>query len=149
VLASIAAAVSSLAFFKIWGFFSIALAGPSEMRLSGADLADELKGPIPWVYVTPVAILSILLVSAVRLVDPSPRVRLVYSILLSLVAATLLVWPAQALAKITFHFSHLQILGEGSMRLTWWWWVYCVSLATVMTFGIIELVSTIRNYVKR
>jgi ABC-type dipeptide/oligopeptide/nickel transport system permease subunit len=101
------------------------------------------------VYVTPVAILLILVISAVRLLDPSPRVRFAYSVLLPLVAVTLLVWPAEAVARIMRHFSQLQILGEGTMRLTWWWWTYCVSLALVMTFGIIELGAILRNYLKQ
>jgi len=148
VFASIAAALASLAFFRIWGLFSMSLAGPGEMELSGAALAREMKGPIPWVYLTPVAILSIILISAVRLVNPSLRIRWAYSIFLPLAGITLLVWPAEALAKITHHFSQLQIMGEGTMRLTWSWWVYCLSLGIVVTFGIIELASIVRNSMK-
>jgi len=148
VFASICAALASLAFFRIWGLFSMSLAGPGEMELSGAALAREMKGPIPWVYLTPVAILSIILISAVRLVNPSLRIRWAYSIFLPLAGITLLVWPAEALAKITHHFSQLQIMGEGTMRLTWSWWVYCLSLGIVVTFGIIELASIVRNSMK-
>jgi hypothetical protein len=148
-LASIAAALASLAFFRIWGIFSMSLAGPGDMELTGADLAREVRGPIPWLYITPATILLILVVSAALLMNPGPRVRFAYSILLPLAAVTLMVWPAEAIARITHHFSQLQILGEGTMRLTWWWWTYCVCLALVMTFGIIELGAIIRNYMKR
>jgi len=146
VFASIAAAVSSLAFFRIWGLFSMSLAGPGEMELSGEDLARELKGPIPWLYVTPAAILLVLIISAARLVDPSAGVRFAYSVLLPLVGSTLLVWPVDAVARITRQFSHMQSLGEGNMRLTWWWWTYCVSLVIVLGSGMIELASIFYNY---
>ena len=148
VAASMAAALSSLAFFRVWGLFSMSLTGPGDMDLSGADLARQLRGPIPWLYVTPVAIVLVLVVSGARLVDPSPRVRFAYAVFLPLVAVTLLVWPVDALGKITRHFSRMQIQGEGTMRLTWWWWTYCVSLAIVMTLGIIELAPTFRKYMK-
>lgn len=147
-IASVAAAFASLAFFRIWGFFSMSLAGPGQMELSGAALARDIKGPIPWLYVTPAALLAIVVVCGVRLADPEPKVRFAYSILLALVASALLVWPADALVKISRRFSHLQTLGEGAMRLTPWWWVYCLSLVTVMAFGIIELVLMIRNYLE-
>jgi hypothetical protein len=149
VIVSIAAALSSLAFFRIWGLFSISVAGPGEMELSGASLAREVKGPIPWLYVTPVALLAILVISGVRLIDPIPRVRFAYSVLLAIVAATLLTWPADALTKVTHTFFHLQVVGQGSMRLTPWWWIYCVSLVAVLFFGIIELAAMISNYLKK
>jgi hypothetical protein len=148
VLASIAAAVASLAFFRIWGVFSMSLAGSGDMDLSGADLAREVRGPVPWLYITPGAILLILVISAARLIEPSPRIRFAYSILLPLAAVTLLLWPQEAIIRITRQFSLLQMLGEGTMRLTWWWWTYCVCLALVMTFGIIELGALILNYTK-
>ena len=127
----------------------MSLAGSGDMELSGADLAREVRGPVPWLYITPVAILLILVIAAARLIDPNPRIRYAYSILLPLVAVTLLLWPTEAIAKITRHFSELQILGEGTMRLTWWWWAYCACLVLVMSFGIIELGALIRNYLKR
>jgi len=126
----------------------MSLTGTGEIQISGAGLAREVRGPIPWVYITPIAILSLLVVSSVRLLVPRPRVRFAYSLFLPLVAAVLLFWPVDALAKITRHFSRLQVLGEGNMRLTWWWWIYCLSLVMVMVFGIIELGSMIRNYLK-
>jgi len=126
----------------------MSLAGPGEMELSGAGLAREVKGPVPWLYVTPVALLAIIVISAVRLVDPVPRIRLAYSVLLSLLAATLLTWPADALTKASHTFSHLQIVGEGSMRLTSWWWIYCLSLVIVLLFGIMDLALIISNYLK-
>jgi hypothetical protein len=149
VIVSIGAALSSLAFFRIWGLFSLSLAGPVEMELSGAGLAREVKGPIPWLYFTPVALLAILIMSGVRLVDPAPRVRFAYSVLLSVLAATLLTWPADALTRVTHTFSHLETVSEGSMRLTPWWWTYCVSLVIVLFFGIIELAAMISNYLKK
>lgn len=126
----------------------MSLAGPGEMELSGAGLAREVKGPVPWLYVTPVALLAIIVISAVRLVDPVPRIRLAYSVLLSLLAATLLTWPADALTKANHTFSHLQTVGEGSMRLTSWWWIYCLSLVIVLLFGIMDLALIISNYLK-
>lgn len=148
VLASVAAALSSLAFFRVWGLFSMSLTGTGEMAISGAGLAREVRGPIPWLYITPVAIVSVLVVSAMRLLKPGPRTRLAYSLFLPLTAAMLLLWPVDALAKITRHFSRLQVLGEGTMRLSSWWWIYCSSLVMVMAFGIIELGSMIRKYLK-
>jgi len=127
----------------------MALAGPGELELSGAGLAREVKGPIPWLYVTPVALLAMLIVSAVRLVDPTPRVRFAYSLLLSLLSAILLTWPADALTRVTHTFSHLQIVGQGTMRLTPWWWTYFLSLVIVLLFGIMELALIISNSLKR
>ena len=127
----------------------MALAGPGELELSGAGLAREVKGPIPWLYVTPVALLAMLIISAVRLVDPTPRVRFAYSLLLSLLSAILLTWPADALTRVTHTFSHLQIVGQGTMRLTPWWWTYFLSLVIVLLFGIMELALMISNSLKR
>ena len=127
----------------------MALAGPGELELSGAGLAREVKGPIPWLYVTPVALLAMLIISAVRLVDPTPRVRFAYSLLLSLLSAILLTWPADALTRVTHTFSHLQIVGQGTMRLTPWWWTYFLSLVIVLLFGIMELALMISNSLKK
>jgi len=149
VITSVAAALASLAFFRIWGLFSMALAGPGELELSGAGLAREVKGPIPWLYVTPLALLAMLIISAVHLVDPTPRVRFAYSLLLSLLSAILLTWPADALTRVTHTFSHLQIVGQGTMRLTPWWWTYFLSLVIVLLFGIMELALIISNSLKK
>jgi len=144
-LVCISAALASLAFFKVWVLFSMSLAGPGEMELRGADLAREIRGAVPWLYVTPTAILLILVVSGARLIEPSARVRWTYSIAITVAALILLSWPIPTLSKMVTRFSHLQSIGEGTVRLTLWWWAYGGSLSVVITVGIIEFVSTFRS----
>ena len=69
--------------------------------------------------------------------------------MLSLLSAILLTWPADALTRVTHTFSHLQIVGQGTMRLTAWWWIYLLSLVIVLLFGIMELALMIINSLKK
>src|SRR5215467_13293462 len=81
-----AAALASVAYFRPWVVLSANLGSPSFFELSGAGLASEADGWIPWAYVTPVVLLLVLAVTSCRLLIRARFVRMVYGVALMVLA---------------------------------------------------------------
>jgi hypothetical protein len=147
-ISSIAAATSSIAFFKPWVEFSINGAEPGLIELSGSALANQIGGLASWLHLTPTALVVVLAASFSMLLTPRRSIRITCGPLLSAIALALIAWPMLSLLRMMRNMSWFQALGPTTMALTFWWWVYCGSLAVIFVSGIIELVITAWDHVK-
>jgi hypothetical protein len=138
-VAAAAGALASVAYFRPWVVLSANLGSPSFFELSGAALAREADGWIPWAYVTPIALLLVLGVTSLKLLVRCRVVRAVYGIALTLFSIPLLVWPATTLARVTHNLTHLQIGGAVTLRL--WWWIYCFGIGIIVVSGVVDLIT--------
>jgi hypothetical protein len=142
---ALAAALTSLAFFRTWIVFSTSPDAEGLVRLSGAALAREMDGAVPWLYITPITMIGVLGLSCLRLLAHRPGVRGLYGLGLPLLAIPVLVWPAKATARVTHNLVRIQITGATSISLTHWWWVYCASLGIVTLLAVIDLALAVRQ----
>jgi hypothetical protein len=143
IIASAAAAMCSLAFFRIWVVFTVDLGGPADLGLPGSALAREISGRLPWLYVTPVGLVVILLASFVRLLGKSGVGRKMFGPTLLIVSVVLGAWPVNAIARITARLRATH--GSPRMTLGAWWWVYCLGLAIIALIGAVEFVLSFRR----
>jgi hypothetical protein len=141
---SAAVALASLAFFRAWLVFSTTMGTAGLFKLSGAALAREMDGTIPWLYITPITMLGVLGLSCLRLLVRRPGVRALYGVGLPLLSTPVLVWPANATARVTHSLIRIQMMGPTSISVTRWWWVYCVSLGVVTVLGVLDLALAVR-----
>jgi hypothetical protein len=137
---SIAAASSSVAFFRPWVEFSISGAEPGSVELSGSALANQIGYPASWLHLTPTALLAVIAISFLTLLMPRRSMRAACGLLLSAIALILIIWPVWLLSRVMRNISRFQVLGPTTAELTFWWWLYFASLAVIFVFGIIELV---------
>ncbi|HUK89830.1 MAG TPA: hypothetical protein VLZ81_05475 [Blastocatellia bacterium] len=143
VLASAAAALCSVAFFKVWVVFTVDMGGPADVGLGGAALAKEISGAIPWIYATPAGLILILLLSFLRLLANNRVTGRTFSGALVVVSLVLALWPVNAIAHI---YTRLRANSSSpTMALGGWWWAYCFGLAVIIAVGIAEFLITIRT----
>jgi len=141
--AAAAAALASVAFFRPWVVLSANLGSPSLLEMSGSALAQEAGGLIPWMYVTPIALLMVLAVACLRVFAQSATVRVLYGMALPVLAIPILVWPSAALARATHNLTRLQI--GGAITLKAWWWIYCVAVAVTIIAGLFDLIASVKR----
>ena len=137
------AALASVAYFRTWVVLSANLGSPSFFELSGSGLAGEADGWIPWEYVTPIALLLVLVLAALRLLVRGRLVQAAYGFAVTVLALPILIWPAATLARVTHNLTHLQI--GGSVTLRPWWWVYCFAIGVIIFSGILDLTTRRRT----
>jgi hypothetical protein len=145
VISSASVAVASLSFFRPWIEFAVGNGVETPLGRSGADLARELYGTIPWLYITPASLLAILAISSVLLFKQSRRSRLIGNAINLALAILNIAWPLLAVARVTSNLSRFSAAGFTSTGLTGWWWLYCLSLGFIIVSAIIELVMSLRN----
>ncbi|HKV39766.1 MAG TPA: hypothetical protein VJX67_11185 [Blastocatellia bacterium] len=143
-LTAAAAAISSVAFFRPWSVFTYNSGASGRVEFTGAALARELGGRLPWLYVTPALLVLILTISFLRLFRRSVSIARVYGLALVVAGIAIGFWPTRALARMLQHLGRLGAGGDVRMGLTPWWWVYFTSLAITLVFAIIEFLLTLK-----
>lgn len=139
------AALSLLAFFRPWIDLSLGETSGTSTRRTGAELAGDMGGPIPWLYLTPLALAAILAVSCFVLFRRTRKTRIAFGVLVSGLAAGMALWPFSPLTRIVSNMSRLGSVTQTSANLTVWWWIYSMSLAVIFVSAIIELVTAART----
>jgi hypothetical protein len=147
VIASALAAACAVAFYRVWVLFSADLGGPVQVGLSGARLAQEAGRSMPWLYITPAALVLILLLSFLRLFAKSTANRMAFAVLLPIVSLVLGIWPVNEIARISARLHAAS--GGPTMALSPWWWIYCLSLSVVIVIGITDLGASIRSFKRK
>lgn len=144
-ITSASAAVSALAFFRPWIAVSLGEAADGSANRSGAALAGEMSGPIPWLYITLLALTTILALSYLALFSRSRNIRIAFGSFLAGLAAAAALWPFWPISRILANKSRLSAIPNTAVAVTPWWWLYSASLAVIFVFAIIELVKAART----
>ena len=141
ILASSAGAMASLAFFRPWVELTLGPGGTSA-TMSGGTLARQAIYSVPWIYVTPAAIVLIIVLAAILLFSRQRRIKIGVGLGLALLAVPSLAWPIAALARFVHNVAQFNASGLPShIALTKWWWLYSASLAVVFVSGIIQIAA--------
>jgi hypothetical protein len=145
LMASTFAALSLLAFFRPWIELSLGEGSGAPARPTGAVLANDIGGPIPLLYLTPITLAIILAISCVAMFRRTRRFRIVFGLVSSVLSAGMSLWPFWPLTRVIGNMARLSSVTQASASLSGWWWLYSVSLAAIFVSAIIELVIAART----
>lgn len=148
-ITSTSAALSALAFFRPWIHLSLGEAAGGSAEPSGAALAGEMMGPVPWLYITPLALAAILALSYLAMFRRTRNTRIAFGSGLAALAAAAALWPFWPITRIVANMSRLSSITSTDVAVTPWWWLYSASLAVIFVFAIIELVKAARTRTSR